>query len=152
MKLSKPTTIDEDRFMHGNPTIIRSFFSKHGDLIANTPKCLLFGADETMLEPSKLKKVGLPSDITLALQRGILNMPHITAMCAHNVVGVAVPLFIILKDLHNLPDDLKEYAESGQAWFGSSPSAYMTRDLFMVWTICFINWLSGYRLTLPSSI
>ena len=28
-------------------------------------------------------------------------------------------------------------------------SGYMTRDMFLWWSICFINWLSQYRLTLP---
>ena len=152
MKLAKLESIDEDRYLHGNPIIITSFFNTHEQLIRNTHPALLFGADETMLEPSAPKKVGVPTDLAIAIQRGIPNMPHITAMCGHNCIGVAVPLFIILKDLRNLPAELQSFSVAGNAWFASSPSAYMTRDLFLVWTVHFINWLSAYRLTLAPAL
>ena len=56
------------------------------------------------------------------------------------------------KSLQSIPEELQSFAKSGSAWFASSSSAYMTRDLFLQWTILFINWLSNYRLRLDPSI
>ena len=150
--LIKPSNIETERYLFGNPDVINSFFDKHETLISNTPPCLLFGADETKLEPSISKKVLVHHDLLRVIKNGIPNMPHISAMCAHNAIGTAVPLFIILKDLQNLPNELKDFSETGQAWFGSSRKGFMTRDLFLQWCVHFINWLSMYRLTLDESV
>ena len=79
-------------------------------------------------------------------------IPHITALCVHNAIGVHPPPFIVLPSLQHLPEELREFVENGTAWFCSSQSGWMTRDLFFLFTIHFINWLSQYRTTLQANI
>ena len=73
-------------------------------------------------------------------------------MCCHNVAGEKVPPFLILSGLSELPKELKPYVDRGQIWLASSPSGWQTRDTFLYWTLCFLNWLSTYRLTLSEEI
>ena len=87
-----------------------------------------------------------------ALQEGLPDLPHISAMCCHNLLGESLPLFIIFKDLKNLPDELKIFEKSGDAWFASSKKGFMTRDLFFLWTIHFVNFLSTYRMRLDPEL
>ena len=151
-KLMKPSYVELDRYIFGNTEVIESFFDQHGDFINSFHPALVFGADETMLEPSVNKKICVPDDVARIIKSGIPNMPHITALCGHNITGQALPLFVVLKELRRLPDELHDFAATGQAWFGSSPSGFMTRDLFLQWAIHFINWLSMFRLTLDTEV
>ena len=151
-KLLKPSYIELDRYIFGNTEVITNYFNDHGQLLASFHPSLIFGADETMLEPKVSKKLCVPADVELIIKNGIPNMPHITALCSHNAAGDAVPLFIVLKELRNLPLEFQEWNRTGKAWFASSPSGFITRDLFLQWSIHFINWLSSFRLTLDPSI
>lgn len=123
----------------------------HEDIIKNCPHPLLLGADETMLcSLIKEKVITRIGSTTLASE---IDLPHITCMCAHTGNGIALPLFIILPNkIQTLPQELEEFSENGQAWFASSKSGWMTRDLFLVWTIHIIHWLSMYRSNLDKSI
>ena len=105
-----------------------------------------------MLEPKVSKKLCVPADVAMIIRNGIHNMPHITALCCHNAVGDPVPLFIVLKELRNLPEELDEENRMGHVWFSSSPSRFMTRDLFVQWAIRFINWLSPFRSKLTPDL
>ncbi|KAK8861011.1 hypothetical protein M9Y10_012703 [Tritrichomonas musculus] len=73
-------------------------------------------------------------------------------MCCGNVLGQKKRLYIILQKLKNLPDDLKEFSDRGQAFFASSQSGWQTRDTFLWFVIIFINWLTVYRLHLKKEI
>ena len=73
-------------------------------------------------------------------------------MLAANVIGDGPPPFVILSELKNLPSELEQFVASQQIYVGSTKSGYMTREMFTFWVICFINWLSYYRLTLPEAI
>ena len=77
-----------------------------------------------------------------------LNLPHITATCCCNIIGEKMPLFITLPSLVKLPQDLIDISENGKAFFSSSNDGWQTRDTFLYFVICFINWLSRYRLSL----
>ena len=81
-----------------------------------------------------------------------VDIPHITAMCCCNLIGDKIPLFIILNSLKKLPNDLKKYEETGDAIFSSTSSGWQTRDTFLWFAICFINWLTIYRLKLDKTI
>lgn len=63
-----------------------------------------------------------------------------------------MPLFIVLPNLKKLPQELTEFANNGQAYFASSSNGWQTRDTFLFFVICFINWLSLFRKTLEKSI
>lgn len=131
-----------------NKDVIFAFHAKYRQLISDTPDCLLFGADETSLDPKLNKKVVVPSDLEKAIREGFPEFPHISSMCCSNILGKAPPLLIILKQLQNLPNELKQFEQNGKAWFASSNKGYMTRELFLLWSCNFINWLSSYRLVI----
>ena len=150
--LEIPSDMQEERYAAGSKNLIKKFYNHHRDLIENCPKQLLFGADETMLK-AVLKKKVLAESSHDALLRKNSDIPHITGMCCHNVRGAHPPPMIILPNsIQNVPIELQEFDSSGDAWFASSKSGWMTRDIFLVWCINFINWLSIYRKSLPASI
>ena len=152
IKTTDLTFIEQDRFYACNVDVIRDFHIQFKELITTTPDALLFGADETMLNPKVHKRVVVPENLQKALQEGLPDLQHITAMCMHNIKGDHMPLFIILKNLKKLPDELQEFAAEGKAFFASSSKAYMTRDLFLLWSINFINWVSNFRHKLSSEL
>ena len=150
--LEVPAEIQEERFYAGSKRLITKFFTHFQSLIEQCPMQLLFGADETMLK-SIIKKKVLTDGSHDALLRKTSDIPHITGMCCHCVTGAKPPPMIILPNsIQNLPPELQEFEISGLAWFASSKSGWMTRDIFLTWCINFINWLSVYRQTLPSTI
>ena len=152
LSLELPSTIEEERFDAASKNLIKRFFHIYKQLIENCPRALLFGADETMLKAIMRKKV-ISNSTHDNLLRKDSDIPHITGMCCHNVNGRSPPPFIILPNsLQNLPTELTEFECDGMAWFASSKSGWMNRDLFLVWTVNFLNWLSRYRLELHSSI
>lgn len=106
-----------------------------------------------MLQPSSKKKViKTKKKKVKAVIPSNIEMPHITANCLCNVVGDKMPLFIILPNLVKLLAELQTFSENGKAIFSSSPDGWETRDTFLYFIICFINWLSIFRLTLNPSI
>ena len=153
MQLQSPLYIDSDRINTGYLGKLIPFYENNEEIITQCPIPLMFGADETMLDTTLRGKLIVDIvDPHPILRRDPLKIPHVTSMCCHTATGVALPPFIILPKLSNLPAELSEFSQSGQAWFASSQSGWMCRDLFLIWVIHFINWLSSYRLTLNSHI
>lgn len=144
--------IDVKRLLACTPEHLTDYHNKFAELMSSTPAALLFGADETMLEASGRSKVLTPEAAAEIIGISITQMPHLTSMCCNNVLGVKLPPFIILSELVTLPAELKPFVERGQIWLSSSPSGWQTRDTFLYWTLCFLNWLSMYRLTLGPQI
>ena len=150
--LETPEDLEEARFNAASKRILKDFMQKHEEIITQCPLDLLFGADETMFKAILRGKV-----ITLKEHYKIVrkqsNIPHITGVCTHSVTGASPPPFIILPgSLQNLPTELDEFNKPSIAWFASNKSGWMTRDLFLIYIIHFINWLSEYRKSLPASI
>ena len=144
--------VEQKRLEACSYDVIDSFYGTFGNIIQEVEKDLLFTVDETMIETHTRRKAVLPVGVKVAIEEGYPNMPHITAMLCTNVYGMGPPPFIILNELKKLPEELECYARNGSAWFASSPSGYMTRDTFTLWTICFINWFSQFKLLLPEHI
>ena len=140
--------IDRARWESCSKAIIREYFIMHANIIKEVPRCLLLGADETMLTSIRKGKVVVPQSVKQALEEGLPDMPHITAMCTHTVLGKAFTPFIILKELKKCPSELKEFVDSGLMYLASSPSGWQTRDTFLFWALCLINEFSFYRKTL----
>ena len=152
LSLEYPAALEEERFHASSKNLIRSFYSLFRPLIEACPPQLLFGADETMLKSIMRTKV-LTDSQNDNLLRKVSDIPHITGMCCHTVTGVSVPPFIILPNsLQNLPAELNEFENDSLAWFASSKCGWINKDLFLVWTTNFLNWLSVYRRKLPQSI
>ena len=144
--------IEQKRLEACSFRVIETFYSTFGPLIQDVNTSLLFTADETMLQTSSRRKAVLPIGVKCVVEEGYPNLPHISAMMCTNILGIGPPPFIILNDLQHLPPELKCFADGGNAWFASSSNGYMTRDVFTMWTICFVNWLSKYKQSLPCDI
>ena len=140
--------IDPKRWNNCSKQIIREYYTLHANIIKEVPRCLIVGADETMMSSIRKGKVVVPRSVEQALEEGLPDMPHITAMCSHTVTGKAFTPFIILKGLKNCPQELLEFVYSGLMYLASSPSGWQTRDTFFFWTLCFINEFSFYRKSL----
>ena len=65
----------------------------NAQLIGNTPRCLICGADETMLTSIKKGKTVVPESVKQVIDEGLPDMPHVTAMCAHTILGKAHTLY-----------------------------------------------------------
>ena len=152
LKFTKPIYVETVRADACSLRRLIHFYHTYADIIKVCPVPLLFGMDETMINSKFKGKVLISDDNDERVIRKMFKIPHITAVCCHTANGVKLPPMFILPDIHNLPEELYEFDESGRAWFVSSPSGWMCRDLFLVWTLHFINWLSLYRQTLPATI
>ena len=152
VKTEQVIFIDHDRFYSCHEEVINSYFESYAQFIELYPPCLRFGADESMMQPKLSSTEVVPEDANAPLREGAPDVPHITAMCCHNCLGKSCPLFIILKQLRNLPQELSDFANQGDAWFASSSKGYMTRDLFVCWVINFVNWLSFERSKMDQSL
>ena len=69
-----------------------------------------------MISATLKQKVVVPATIKEVLESGTADMPYISAILAHNVLGVGLPPFIILTSLKNLPDELRRLSASQQIW------------------------------------
>ena len=150
--LSTPRNIEVNRLVACTPEKIQLYTRTLFPFLEQIHPSLRFTADETMLQPSVNRKVLVPNNHSKPLLPNDMTLPHITAMCCCNVVGDKFPLFIILNSLVKIPPDLKSFQETGEAVFSSSPSGWQTRDTFLYWVICFVNWLSLHRLKLDPTI
>ena len=152
LSLEFPSSMAEERFDASSKTLIKQFYTMYQQRIEACPRSLLFGADETMLKAVMKQKVICETKHDALLRRES-DIPHITAMCCNNVIGNGPPPMIILPNsLQKLPAELKQFELEDAAWFCSSKSGWMNRDLFLVWSVHFLNWLSLYRVSLPSNI
>ena len=152
--LRSPRTIELNRIEACTPNNIRTSHATLKEALEGVPQALIFGADESMLQPiSTKRKVVVPNQFTgVPTSVDMPTLPHLTAMCVHNTIGVHFPLFIILAGLSELPDDLIEFETNNEAKFSSNQKGWQTRDTFLWFVICFINWLSDYRLQLGSEV
>ena len=141
--------VDQKRLEACSYRVIESFFVTFSAIIQTTDPTLLFTADETMIETKIRRKAVVPADMQAVIEAAYPDMPHISGMMCTNIYGTGPPPLIILSNLQNCPEELRCFTENKQCWIGSTESGFMTKDLFLLWSICFISWLSEFRLTLP---
>ena len=152
-KLKNRRFIDPKRIEACSTDVIRNFIVSYSALFNSTYPFFIFGADETMIQSKSQMKILVPGETTnQVIEAQVPDMPHMSGMMCHNVSGVSLPPFIILSDLKRLPDELKLFVLSNQIWVCSTSTGYMNRDAFVLWTLCFVTWLSEYRLHFPENI
>ena len=144
--------IDAKRLEATSYEVIESFFITLATIINKIHPSLLFTVDETMIETAMKNKVVVRTGVKTVVEEGYPNMPHITEMMCCNVYGQGPPPLVILNGLRSLPEELKMFSTNDEVWLGSTTSGYMTKDMFVYWVICFINWLSKFRCNLPLDI
>ena len=144
--------IDPKRLEACSYIVINSFYEAFASNLTNVHPLLLFNADETMIDTKSRRKIVVPDNIRQAIEAGCSEMPHITGMMCCNVYGTGPPPLILLEGRKTLPEELKDFVYSNKIFVGSTSNGYMTRDMFLIWTILFTNWLMSYRLTLPEDM
>ena len=151
-ELLTPKNVEINRMIACTPQNILDFTEIFIPIVDNYHPILRFCADETMLYPDVVQKILVPKDEERPIISDYPTLPHITGMCCCNPFGDKMPLFIILSQLKKLPNELKPFLESGKAYFSSSDSGWQTRDTFLWFAICFIHWLSIFKLTIDKSL
>lgn len=149
--LRTPRNIELNRLINCTPEKMRTYTTKLFPVLDKINPALRFYADETMLQPTIHKKVLVPKNMPNLISPDDVLLPHITAMSCNHVIGENMPLFIILPSLKKLPNDLVEFQEMNQAIFASTSNGWQTRGTFLWFVICFINWVSIYRLKLDKN-
>ena len=94
--LATAVFINEKRFLSCSFEVIDSFFNEFYSLMHDTLTELKFTVDETMLELTRRTKFVIPDDMKIYVESAAPDMPHMTAMCATNVIGIKPPLMIIV--------------------------------------------------------
>ena len=143
LKLSNAQTIEDLRKQFCDYNALSNFYNFIAPH-ATTPPHLTFNADETTVAThSESKVITLRGRLPLKPEKKF-NL-HMTAMCCFNAKGTKVPLFVILKNLQRLPQDLADL--NLPVYYASSRSGWMTKELFTAWAIHFISWTATYRAT-----
>ena len=150
MHIKDRRMIDPKRLESCSYDVVTTHFVCFSSLLKEINPIFLFGADETMMSSTVHGKVIVPDNVKQVLEEGLPDMPHISGMMCHNVVGNKLPPFLILSNLKKLPPELQELVDSGQVWIGSTKNGYMTKEMFLIWTFHFINWLSEFRTKIPN--
>ena len=148
-KLTFPIIIDNKRFLACTFDVVRFFYHEFAQLLRDTPDYLFFTADETMMQTNRGNKVIIPASAQRYVTPAPPEMPHITAMCTCNLVGVKPPLLIIIKSKKKVPAEVKELIETSKAWILSTHSGWMERTAFYLWSVLFGIWFYNYRNSLP---
>ena len=140
--------LDRNRYKAGYEDDLKDWLLKIAQKVLQVPPELIFNSDETMISGKRVYK-GI-TDGNRAIAQENMVFAHMTAMITINAAGIKVPPYIILSGLMNFPNSLQCF--NSLSWFGSSANGWMTKNLFLSWSINFVHWLTHYRASLPTNI
>lgn len=146
--IKRSIEIDRNRFSAGYFNNLINFLMTYMAKISQIPAELCFNCDETMISSKRLFKAVTSKE--RAISHEDVPFQHLTAMVTVNPLGIRIPLFVILSGLQNLPSYLHQL--KAHCWFAASANGWMTKQLFLAWTINFVHWLTFYRETLDKSM
>ena len=116
-KIRAARIVDDDRYFSCSPEIIELFFNLLERCLDGVQPPLVFGADELRLDPTIKKKFIVPDSISeFLVPDAVTQIPHITVMFTHNIIGEHIPPFVILPKLENCPNEIKNKVNFGQIW------------------------------------
>lgn len=130
LTLGSVFTIDPDRYFCSSADLLFRFYKTYENLITSSPPQLILVGDEEMIDSNFKNKV-----IALTKHRTLLKLnievPHITSMCCHSVIGKTVPIYIILSNsIQSLPKELIEFKDGALIQCLFSHSGWMAKDFF----------------------
>lgn len=144
IQLKTPEMLEEDRNRFCHSQILIDFYS---NFIANIPQNghIIFNADETSSTFNEKGKVCVIKGKRSVKYTEKINY-HFTTFACFNALGSKIlKPFIILPSLKNFPVDLNYFKD--HAFFVSSSSGWITKDLFTAFAIYFCNEISLFRIT-----
>ena len=144
IQLKTPEILEEDRNRFCHSQILIDFYS---NFISNIPQNghIIFNADETSSTFNEKGKVCVIKGKRAVKYTEKINY-HFTTFACFNAKGSKIlKPFIILPSLKKFPADLEYFKD--EAFFVSSSSGWITKDLFTAFAIFFCNEISLFRIT-----
>ena len=111
-------------------------------------KMLMYNMDETQVSSKKRLKALCPKDRE-CIRTALPWLPHITGMVTVNGVGKWTKPILIIPKKKTLRT-LEEFTE--MAYFASSTSGWVTKNIYRYFAITFISEISFHRLRMPSNL
>ena len=143
IQLKTPEILEEDRNRFCHSQILIDFYS---NFISNIPQNghIIFNADETSSTFNEKGKVCVIKGKRAVKYTEKINY-HFTTFACFNAKGSKIlKPFIILPSLKKFPADLEYFKD--EAFFVSSSSGWITKDLFTAFAIFFCNEISLFRI------
>lgn len=139
--LKNKANLEEARQECCNRFNVNNFFTKFQTILQGIDKRLIFNCDETSSVSSRKYKALVLGKKDIATTVVSPSEPHISVMICYNAAGYKLNPFIILPNLQNTPDELKDF----QAFFASQKSGWMTKHLFSAFALYFVSVITHYR-------
>jgi hypothetical protein len=101
--------------VQGTDLAIHMFYTQFKELIRSFYLHCIFVADETMVDVAKGAKCitqrgGSPISVDFE------HLPHVSAMCANNLTGTIIPLFMILPHHASTMHEFDDIVAANRAW------------------------------------
>ena len=135
LRLVNAQSLQELRRKFCHSRVVKNFYEMLKKTLHQIPH-LLYNLDETYCCTNKNGKIVVPEGRYPFIGEE-QNFGHITAALTCNAAGESLNPFLILPTLMNLPKELIEL--QSQCIFASSPTGWMTSNLFLIWAIFFCN-------------
>lgn len=146
LRLKNCEWIEQLRRLRCDKVSITEWFVRFGGILRQYHQDHVFNMDETGLSTNRKYRVMVPRGAHGISPGGDKNI-HITGIVCYNRVGTYPKPGIILPGVKNLPAELRDFADNAD--FYSSPTGWITNDVFGKWAINFAHWVAHWRKTLP---
>ena len=121
---------------------VATWFRQFGGLIKAYHESLIFNMDETGVSSNRKYKVVVPHGVAGIVPGGAKHQ-HLTGIVCYNCHGDHPKPGIILPMLKNMPAELEEFTDNAD--FYSSPTGWITSDVFQKWAVNFAHWVSRWK-------
>ena len=142
LKIVNPQTLQDIRRKFCHSRVMEKFYSMLKSTLHDNYH-LIYNVDETSCCCNKKGKIVIPEGKYLPFVGEDQALGHITAVLCCNAAGETLMPLIILPSLLNLPPELNEF--QSQCIFTSTPSGWMTANIFLIWCIFFTHEVNEKR-------
>lgn len=122
--------------------LVWAWFKQFEPVIRAYHPSLVFNMDETGVSSNRKYKVVVPDGASGIVPGGAKHQ-HITGIVCYNPYGQHPKPGIILSQLKNLPADMMQFVDNAD--FYSSPTGWITSDVFAKWAVNFARWVNRWR-------
>lgn len=128
------TTCDRER--------VAEWFRRFAQKLQLYHPSMIFNMDETGISSNRKYKVVVPQGRSGIVAGGGKHQ-HITGIVCYNRSGNHPKPGIILSQLKNLPGELQQFTDNAD--FYSSPTGWITSDVFGKWAVNFAHWVRRWK-------
>lgn len=145
MRIKNSEQIEQIRRTTCDRLRVSEWFAAFGPVIASYHPSLVFNMDETGVSSNRKYKVVVPLGMSGVIPGGGKHQ-HITGIVCYNAYGDHPKPGVILSQLRNMPQDLTQFGDNAD--FYSSPTGWITSDVFGKWCVNFAHWIRRWRKSL----